>query len=123
MKIEIFDPAMCCPTGVCGPAVDPKLVRFAADLDWLASQGVDVSRYNLAQQPDAFASNPTVRAALAADGTSCLPLVVLDGRIVGRGSYPSRADLGELAGVRPGARKGLPIRGGGSCCGGGTKCC
>jgi hypothetical protein len=31
----VFDPAMCCSTGVCGPSVDPELARFAADLDWL----------------------------------------------------------------------------------------
>ncbi len=30
--IEVFDPAMCCSTGVCGPQVDPDLARFAADL-------------------------------------------------------------------------------------------
>ena len=28
-KIEIFDPAMCCSTGVCGPGVDPELLRMA----------------------------------------------------------------------------------------------
>jgi hypothetical protein len=50
MKIQIFDPAMCCSTGVCGPSVDPELVRFAADLDWLARQGVEVERYNLYNQ-------------------------------------------------------------------------
>jgi hypothetical protein len=100
-KLEVFDPAMCCPTGVCGPAVDPKLVRFAADLDWLASRGVEVIRHNLAQEPAAFAGNPTVQAALAADGTACLPLLLADGRVVSKGSYPSREVLGELAGVRP----------------------
>ena len=29
-KIEIFDPAMCCSTGVCGPSVNPELIRVAA---------------------------------------------------------------------------------------------
>ena len=49
--IEVFDPAMCCSTGVCVPSVDPALARFAADLDWLGGQGVSVERFNLAQQP------------------------------------------------------------------------
>jgi len=33
MKIQVLDPPRCCSTGVCGPNVDPELVRFAADLD------------------------------------------------------------------------------------------
>ncbi len=69
MKIQVFDPPMCCPTGVCGPSVDPELVRFAADLDWLESQGVEVERYNLAQQPAVFAGTPVVKETLAKDGT------------------------------------------------------
>lgn len=100
-KLEVFDPAMCCSTGVCGPAVDPKLVRFAADLEWLATTGVEVRRYNLAQEPAAFAGNPIVQQALVAEGPGCLPLLVVDGRIVARATYPSREILGELAGVRP----------------------
>ncbi len=31
-RIQVYDPAMCCSTGVCGPEVDPVLVRFATDL-------------------------------------------------------------------------------------------
>ena len=48
--IEVFDPAMCCDTGIYGPAVDPKLLRFAADLDWLKGLGLDVQRFNLSSQ-------------------------------------------------------------------------
>ena len=59
-KIEVFDPSMCCSTGVCGTEVDPKLVQFASDLAWLKQQGVLVERFNLAQQQGAFASNPLV---------------------------------------------------------------
>jgi len=50
-------------------SVDPQLVRFAADLDWLKSQGVSVERFNLAQQPGAFAKDATVKAALAELGS------------------------------------------------------
>ena len=63
-KLEVFDPPMCCSSGVCGPEVDPVLPRFAADLQWLAGQGVSVERYNLSQQPQAFVANPLVKAAL-----------------------------------------------------------
>ena len=97
--IHVFDPPMCCSTGVCGPVVDPQLTRFAGDLNWLAAQGVTVVRFNLAQQPQAFVNHDLVRAALEQDGEACLPLVLADGRIVSRSVYPSRDVLAEAAGL------------------------
>jgi len=97
-KIQVFDPPMCCSTGVCGPEVDPTLVRFAADLDWLKANGVEVERFNLSQEPAAFVENPVVAQAIRGldDG---LPLLLVDGKIVAQGSYPTREVLSELAGV------------------------
>lgn len=97
MKIQVFDPPMCGSTGVGGPAVDPELVRFAADRDWLARQGVTVERYNLAQRAAAFASNPVVSDTLEKEGNDCLPLTLVDGAVACRGKYPSRAELGGFA--------------------------
>lgn len=57
--LSIYDPAMCCSTGVCGVEVDPRLPRFAADLAWLQGLGVRVERFNLAQDPRAFALSPS----------------------------------------------------------------
>jgi hypothetical protein len=98
MKIQVFDPPMCCSTGICGPSINPELVRFAADLEWLTRQGVEVERYNVSQQPAAFANNSVVRAALAADGNTCLPLTLANGQIVCKGRYPSREMLASYAG-------------------------
>ena len=98
-KIEVFDPALCCPTGVCGPNVDPKLVQFAADLEWLKNQGVKVERYNLAQQPDKFAACKPITDAMALAGDLCLPMILADGEIVCRNNYPDRTELAALAGV------------------------
>lgn len=98
VTIRVFDPAMCCSTGVCGPSIDPELARFAADVDWLQKQGVTVERFNLSQQPGAFAETPAVKEALAR-GTEVLPLVLVGDRIAVEGSYPSRETLAALAGV------------------------
>jgi len=98
-QIQVFDPPMCCSTGVCGPSVDPDLARFAADLDWLAGKEVRVERFNLAQQPGAFADNEAVRTALEEQGNECLPLIVIDGQIVSQGSYPDRTTLADFVGA------------------------
>ena len=57
-SIQVFDPAMCCSTGVCGVDVDQQLVSFAADVDWAKQNGAQIERFNLAQQPMDFADNP-----------------------------------------------------------------
>jgi hypothetical protein len=98
-KVQVFDPPMCCSTGVCGPSVDPALARFSSDLHWLANQRIAVERYNLAQQPQAFAANAVVKASLQEDGNKCLPLILLDGAILSKGRYPIREELAQLTGV------------------------
>src|ERR1039458_10861519 len=91
-KVQVFDPPMCCSTGVCGPSVDPALARFSSDLHWLANQKIAVERYNLAQQPQAFAASEVVKTALKQHGNECLPLILLNGAVVskirGRHSFP-----------------------------------
>ncbi|HYN78626.1 MAG TPA: arsenite efflux transporter metallochaperone ArsD [Lamprocystis sp. (in: g-proteobacteria)] len=99
-KLEIYDPAMCCSTGVCGVEVDPVLVAFNADLQWLAGQGVEVSRHNLSQEPQAFAASPAVLKELEA-GMERLPLTLVDGRVVATGAYLSRTQLVQKLGLPP----------------------
>ena len=117
--LEIYDPAMCCSTGVCGPDVDPALVAFAADLKWVAEQGITVRRYNLGQEPQAFAANPAVVKEMEA-GMDRLPIVVLDGRIVSTGVYLSRLQLVAKLGL---TNEAVAPRAAGSCCGSKPGCC
>ena len=121
-KVQIYDRAMCCSTGVCGPQVDPVLPRFAADLEWLKSQGNQVERYNLAQEPAQFATSQIVQKMLAEEGVECLPLVLVDDRVVSRGEYPSRSNLALWTGT-PQKTASLPMADSGECCGGSTGCC
>lgn len=115
-RLQVFDPPMCCSTGVCGPSVDATLPRFAADLAWVESQGVTVERFNLAQQPQAFADSELVRRELSAHGSACLPLVLVDGVAVRRGEYPSRRELAAWTGVPLAASdEELPVLGWGCC--------
>ena len=98
-EIRIFDPALCCATGVCGVDLDQELVNVSADIDWVKRQGGDIARYNLASEPTAFASRENVRAFLQLAGSAGLPLVLVDGLTVLAGSYPTRAQLAGWAGI------------------------
>lgn len=95
MKIEIYDPAMCCSTGVCGPSVDPELVRIQETLRQIQKQAPDVQvvRSGLTSDPQAFVANAAVAELLKSEGPECLPLVFADGDLVSKGSYPSNIQL------------------------------
>jgi len=125
-RVEVFDPPMCCSTGVCGPTVDPLLAAFAADLDWLAHQGVQVTRHNLAQEPQAFIANPLVHELIKTEGDACLPVVLVNGDVQWRGAYPRRDALAHAAGLTPTASKSKPVINlapAASCCTPKSGCC
>ena len=117
-SVQVFDRPLCCSTGICGPDVDPVLVAFAADLQWLAGRGGAVERINPVQQPQAFTAHPTVLEELRVHGNDCLPLVIVDGVVVSRGQVPGRVQLAGWTGVASEDRGGLPVITE-SCCGDG----
>lgn len=102
MEVQVFDPVMCCSTGVCGPKVDPDLARLASDLEWLATQGVKVTRFNLSQEPGVFVSSPPISALLQLSGEAALPAVMVGGEVRSSGRYPARAELARWAGIPAG---------------------
>ena len=120
-NLQVYDKPMCCSTGVCGPQVDPVLPRFAADLDWLKSQGNEVERFNLAQQPMAFIENKEVHQLLGSEGTDCLPLILLNGKIVSRKDYPTREVMASWVDATA-PNQLLPVAKSGGCCGSGGSC-
>lgn len=97
--IEIFDPAMCCPTGLCGPNINPHLLRIAAAVQFLQKQGVPIKRHNLRDEPQLYVSNSTVNQYLQEKGPDGLPLTLVDGLIAVEGGYPSNEQLTEWTGI------------------------
>lgn len=99
ITIEIFDPAMCCSTGVCGPSVDPKLVRMSNVVIVLKKKGFDLRRYNLSKDTDAYVNNSIINSLMQEKGTSSLPAVLIDGQLVKSGDYPSGLEWTEWTGI------------------------
>ena len=98
-SLHVYDPPLCCSSGVCGPSVDQQLVRVNSDLEWLKTQDIDVQRHNLAQQPLDFTTEPAVKERLQSDGQEGLPFVFLNGKLAAAGFYPTRDQLAKLCGV------------------------
>src|SRR5450830_1220388 len=121
-KVQVFDPALCCSSGVCGTDVDQKLVDFSADLDWAKQQGLVVERMNLAQQPMAFVENLIVKGLLERSGEGALPITLVDAELALAGRYPSRDDMARWIGASASATEATDSATSSACCSGG-KCC
>lgn len=103
--LEIFEPALCCATGVCGPEPDRQLIELQNTINLLAKAGIEVKRYAINQAPMAFVRNETVKAFIRANGPGKLPLTLLDGELIQAGEYPAidtlKARMPELKDVKP----------------------
>ncbi|MBS4203676.1 arsenite efflux transporter metallochaperone ArsD [Lederbergia citrea] len=100
LKVEIFDPAMCCSTGVCGPIVDPELTRVASAVFSLGKKGYEIIRYNLANDPGAFAGNNEITKILNEKGSDALPVTLVNNEVKKVGEYPTNDELSEWFGVK-----------------------
>ncbi len=113
--LKIYDPAMCCSTGVCGPNVNPALIEFVGALKAVAEKGVRVERYNLSQKPQAFVENEQVKKNLEKKGSACLPMIFINDELLISGGYPAATELYRLLGIKSVTKK----KGGKCCCSGG----
>lgn len=126
--VHIYDPSLCCSSGVCGEDVDQSLVDISATLANAKAEGIEVVRHNLANAPLDFAAEPAVKRLLTDEGSDALPAIVVNGRLVLSGRYPSIDELRAWsAGGQPvvvpnaDAMRLTPVQST-SCCGG-SACC
>lgn len=98
-KLEIFDPSMCCSTGVCGPSIDPELMRIAITINTLKEKGIVIQRHGLSSEPQDFVSNTTINTLLQKEGVDILPVTLLDGAVVKTKAYPTNEELSKWLGI------------------------
>lgn len=97
-KIEIYDPAMCCESGVCGPSIDPELLRVSFIVKNLEIKNYPIMRHNLSSEPQAFVDNLQVNEMLNSIGVNELPYVFLDGELMMTKRYPTNEEFAEWTG-------------------------
>lgn len=100
-KMYIYEPAMCCPTGLCGVSIDPELLRMSTVISTLKKNGINVVRYNLTNSPMEFVNNKEVNKLMSEKGVQILPITVVDGAIVKTKSYPTNDEIVSLLQVPP----------------------
>jgi hypothetical protein len=98
--VEIFDPPMCCPTGLCGPTLDQTLLDVDEMVMELQAEGLRVERYQMTGNPEAFLANPEVMALVRERQLDALPITVVRSRVIKAGAYPAMPEVrGALKGA------------------------
>ena len=93
LDVEIFDPPMCCPTGMCGPTIDQTLLDLNEVVMTLESKGISVARYQMSSHPNAFLRNAEVMKLVREQQMAALPITVIRGKVIKVGSYPNQAEV------------------------------
>jgi hypothetical protein len=119
-KIEIFDPAMCCSTGVCGPSIDPELMRIATVINSLKEKGIIIMRHGLSNEPQDFVTNKVVSDILQKEGADVLPVTLVDSEVAKTKEYPTNEELSKWLEIEINAE---PKKKSGGCCCGPEGCC
>ncbi len=98
--MELFEPAMCCESGTCGPTVDPELLRIKGILALLSENGITVKRHNLSKDPQAFLKNDDIQKLINKFGAEALPITIVDGKALWAYGYPSDQDFVDAFGLK-----------------------
>lgn len=94
--MTIYEPAMCCDTGLCGVSIDPELLRLSTVINNLKKNDVKIKRYNLKNAPQEFVNDLEINKLIMSDGINSLPATVLDGKIVKTKNYPTNKEIAQL---------------------------
>ena len=124
-KMYIYEPALCCETGVCGVNVDPELLRISTVANNLKKHGVTLQRYNLKNAPQAFIDNAAINKLINDTGIDALPATVVDGEIVKTKAYPTNGEIVMWLNIPADYLVEQSGNSGGCCCGDGADsgCC
>lgn len=92
-KMYIYEPAMCCDTGLCGVSVDPELLRLSTVINTLKKHDIKIQRYNLNNFPMEFVENETVNKMINEKGVEILPITIVDNEVVKTQVYPTNEEI------------------------------
>lgn len=120
-QMELFEPAMCCESGTCGPSVDPELLRIKGIIGLLGENGIAIKRHNLSKDPQSFLQNKDIQSLLNQNGVNVLPITILDGQAIFAYGYPSNQEFVKIFGLSgPLADQVLAFKEKKCCCCGGN---
>lgn len=99
IELAIYDPPMCCPTGLCGPELDVELLAIKENLMKLGKEfgeQLTTTRYMLTNDGPKFMEHPEIMQDMQNQGIEVLPVTTVNGKVVKKGAYPDFEELKTL---------------------------
>lgn len=91
--VELYDPPMCCPTGLCGPELDQTLLDVSEMILTLQAEGFPVERYQMTSHPQKFINNDEVMRLVREKEMAALPITCVHRNVIKVGDYPTLAEV------------------------------
>ena len=91
--IELYDPPMCCPTGLCGPELDQTLLDVSEMILALQEEGIPVERYQMTSHPHKFMNNNEVMRLVREKQMAALPITAVHDKVIKAGAYPTLDEI------------------------------
>ena len=96
-NLIIYEGAMCCSTGICGPEPDKELIEFNETLKKINEEFGDVKiiRASLSVDIKMFLENKEIFQLVKENGQEILPITTINGKVVAMMKYPKLGELKE----------------------------
>ncbi|MCL5771103.1 MAG: arsenite efflux transporter metallochaperone ArsD [Actinobacteria bacterium] len=96
-NLIIYEGAMCCPTGLCGPEPDKELIEFNETLKRISNEFSDLKiiRASLLYNVKMFLENKEIFQLVKENGKEILPITVVNGKIIAKKRYLKFNELKE----------------------------
>ena len=96
-SLVVYEGAMCCSTGVCGPEPDKELIEFNETLKKikLEFKDIEVTRASISFDPKMFSDNKEVLQIIKEEGQKALPITCINGNIIIKQKYLKFDELKE----------------------------
>ena len=96
-NLIIYEGAMCCSTGVCGPEPDKELIEFNETLKKINKEFSDlkITRASLTYDVKMFLENKEIFQLVKENGKEILPISAINGKIIAKKKYLKLNELKE----------------------------
>ena len=96
-NLIIYEGAMCCSTGVCGPEPDKELIEFNETLKKINEEFGDLKiiRASLSFDVKMFLENKEIFQLVKVNGQEILPITTVNGKIIAKKKYLKFNELKE----------------------------
>lgn len=95
INLIIYEGAMCCTTGVCGPEPNKELIEFNEALKKLRNEFKELNaiRASMSFNLNMFLENNEISQLVKENGQGILPITTVNGKIIAKQKYLTYAEM------------------------------